>query len=148
MAACAHKIARINGAKRSALRYWSVLMMTLVSGQDRPLGLVLSHGMMWRERVPKCFAAGYLRLLREPSNRPKEVFADFWRLRPPLILLDLRHIWPMLTRKPHSTRITASHGPQRVGSDCVAHLPAARGRSAGHVVYACRGQGSRSGALG
>jgi hypothetical protein len=49
--------------------------MTLVSGQDRPLGLVLSHAMEWRERVPKCFVAGYLRLLREPSNRPKKVFA-------------------------------------------------------------------------
>ena len=39
------------------------------------------------------------------------------------------------------------HGTEGVGSDRPAHLSFARGRSAGHAVYASRRQSSRSGAV-
>src|ERR1039458_4238898 len=40
------------------------------------------------------------------------------------------------------------HGTEGIGSDRAAHLSAARGRFAGHAVYARGGQGARGGAVG
>src|SRR4029077_16152956 len=75
-------------------------------------------------------------------------FAVLSRALPSQVVSRLCYIPLSPLQSSINSDLLGSHGTDGVGSDCAAHISAARGRFAGHAVHARGGQSAGGGAVG